>query len=409
MKKPELLAPGGSLEKLKTAIDYGADAVYIGGDAFSLRAAAENFSVEGMKEGLKYAHDRGRRVYLTANIIPHNCDIEQFESFIKEIRPLGFDAVLIADLGMFSMMRELAPEIPVHVSTQANNTNYKTAIMWHKLGAERVVLGREMSFKEIAEFREHIPEELELEAFIHGAMCISYSGRCLLSNYMTGRDSNMGACAHPCRWNYALVEEKRPGEYFPVEENERGTFIFNSKDLCTIEHIPELVRSGITSLKIEGRVKTAFYVATVVGAYRREIDRYFEDPENYTFNRAELDELCKVSHRPYTTGFYFGKPGPDAQVYETSSYIRDYELIGIVKSYDEATGRMTITQRNRFFEGDEIEILRPMKPVLTIKAEAMVNEEGEPITVAPHPEQIVTMNVNEPVPEGAMLRKKKDR
>lgn len=409
MKKPELLAPGGSLEKLKTAIDYGADAVYIGGDAFSLRAAAENFSVEDMKEGLKYAHDRGRRVYLTANIIPHNCDIEQFESFIKEIRPLGFDAVLIADLGMFSMMRELAPEIPVHVSTQANNTNYKTAIMWHKLGAERVVLGREMSFKEIAEFREHIPEELELEAFIHGAMCISYSGRCLLSNYMTGRDSNMGACAHPCRWNYALVEEKRPGEYFPVEENERGTFIFNSKDLCTIEHIPELVRSGITSLKIEGRVKTAFYVATVVGAYRREIDRYFEDPENYTFNRAELDELCKVSHRPYTTGFYFGKPGPDAQVYETSSYIRDYELIGIVKSYDEATGRMTITQRNRFFEGDEIEILRPMKPVLTIKAEAMVNEEGEPITVAPHPEQIVTMNVNEPVPEGAMLRKKKDR
>ncbi len=409
MKKPELLAPGGSLEKLKTAIDYGADAVYIGGDAFSLRAAAENFSVEDMREGLKYAHDRGGRVYLTANIIPHNCDIEQFEAFIKKIRPLGFDAVLIADLGMFGMMRELAPEIPVHVSTQANNTNYKTALMWHSLGAERVVLGREMSFKEIAEFREHIPEELELEAFIHGAMCISYSGRCLLSNYMTGRDSNMGACAHPCRWNYALVEEKRPGEYFPIEENERGTFIFNSKDLCMIEHIPELVKSGITSLKIEGRVKTSFYVATVVGAYRREIDRYFENPEGYTFNRAELDELCKVSHRPYTTGFYFGKPGPDAQVYETSSYIRDYELVGIVKSYDAASGRMTITQRNRFFAGDEIEILRPMKPVLTIKAEAMANEEGEPITVAPHPEQIVTMNVSEPVPEGAMLRKRKDR
>ncbi|MGN1115228.1 MAG: U32 family peptidase [Candidatus Ornithomonoglobus sp.] len=409
MKKPELLAPGGSLEKLKTAVDYGADAVYIGGDAFSLRVAAENFSAEDMKEGLKYAHDRGRKVYLTANIIPHNCDIEQFESFIKEIRPLGFDAVLIADLGMFGMMRELAPEIPIHVSTQANNTNYKTALMWHKMGAERVVLGREMSFKEIAEFREHIPEELELEAFIHGAMCISYSGRCLLSNYMTGRDSNMGACAHPCRWNYALVEEKRPGEYFPVEENERGTFIFNSKDLCMIEHIPELVKSGITSLKIEGRVKTAFYVATVVGAYRREIDRYFEDPKNYTFNRAELDELCKVSHRPYTTGFYFGKPGADAQVYETSSYIRDYELIGIVKAYDKQTGRMTVTQRNRFFEGDEIEILQPMKPVLAIKAEAMVNEEGEPITVAPHPEQIVTMNVSEPVAEGAMLRKRKDR
>lgn len=407
MKKPELLAPGGSLEKLKTAIDYGADAVYIGGSSFSLRVAAENFSLEDMKEGLKYAHDRGKKVYLTANIIPHNADIEQFESFIKEIRPLGFDAVLIADLGMFGMMRELAPEIPIHVSTQANNTNYKTAIMWHKMGAERVVLGREMSFKEIEEFRRYIPESLELEAFIHGAMCISYSGRCLLSSYMTGRNSNMGACAHPCRWNYSLVEEKRPGEYFKVEENERGTFIFNSKDLCTIEHIPELMESGITSLKIEGRVKTAFYVATVVGAYRREIDRYFEDPGNYKFNPEELKELCKVSHRPYTTGFYFGKPGADAQVYETSSYIRDYELIGIVKSYDAKTGRMTVSQRNRFFEGDEIEILQPMKPYITIKAEDMQDEEGRPITVAPHAEQIVTMKISEPVCEGAMLRKAK--
>ncbi len=407
MKKPELLAPGGSLEKLKTAVDYGADAVYIGGDAFSLRVAAENFSVEEMREGLKYAHDRGRKVYLTANIIPHNSDIEQFEAFINEIRPLGFDAVLIADLGMFGMMRELAPEIPIHISTQANNTNYKTAVMWHKMGAKRVVLGREMSFKEIAQFRENIPEDLELEAFIHGAMCISYSGRCLLSNYMTGRDSNMGACAHPCRWNYSLVEEKRPGEYFKIEENERGTFIFNSKDLCMIEHIPELVKSGITSFKIEGRVKTAFYTATVVGAYRREIDRYFADPQNYTFNKAELDELCKVSHRPYTTGFYFTKPGSDAQVYETSSYIRDYELIGIVKSYDVKTRRMTVTQRNRFFEGDEIEILQPMKPVVTIKAEAMRDDAGQPITVAPHPEQIVTMSVSEPICEGAMLRKRK--
>lgn len=407
MKKPELLAPGGSLEKLKTAIDYGADAVYIGGDTFSLRVAAENFSVEDMREGLKYAHDRGRKVYLTANIIPHNRDIAQLESFIEEIRPLGFDAVLVADLGIFSMMRELAPELPVHVSTQANNTNYKSALMWHKLGASRVVLGREMSFDEIAEFRANIPEELELEVFVHGAMCISYSGRCLLSNYMTGRNSNLGACAHPCRWNYSLVEEKRPGEYFDVEENERGTFIFNSKDLCMIEHIPELVRSGVSSLKIEGRVKTAFYVATIVGAYRRELDRYFADPEGYTFNPGELDELCKVSHRPYTTGFFFGRPGAEAQVYETSSYIRDYELIGIVKGYDEKTGRMTVTQRNRFFEGDEIEILQPGKPYLTIKAEAMRDGEGNPITVAPHPEQIVTMNAPEPVPEGAMLRARK--
>ena len=407
MKKPELLAPGGSLEKLKAVIDYGADAVYIGGDAFSLRVAAENFSIEDMKEGLKYAHDRNKKVYLTANIIPHNRDLDKFEEYIKEIRPLGFDAVLIADLGLFDIMRTVAPEIPVHISTQANNTNYRSAMMWHKMGAERVVLGREMSFKEIAEFKEHIPDTLELEAFIHGAMCISYSGRCLLSNYMTGRNSNLGACAHPCRWNYTVVEEKRPGEYFDVEENERGTFIFNSKDLCTIEHIPELINSGITSLKIEGRVKTAFYAATVVGAYRREIDRYFADPENYKFNPEEMAELCKVSHRPYTTGFYFGRPDSNAQVYETSSYIRDYELTGIVLDYDENTKRMTISQRNRFFEGDEIEIMQPEKSYITIKAEDMRDEKGNPISVAPHAQQIVSMNAPEEIAIGAMLRKKR--
>ena len=406
MKKPELLAPGGSLEKLKAAIDYGADAVYIGGEAFSLRVAAENFSLEDMKEGLKYAHDRGKKVYLTANIIAHNRDISKFREFINEIRPLGFDAVLIADLGLFNLMRTIAPEIPIHVSTQANNTNYMTADMWHKLGAERVVLGREMSFKEIAQIQKNVSPELELEAFVHGAMCISYSGRCLLSNYMTGRNSNLGACAHPCRWNYSLVEEKRPGEYFDVFENERGTFIFNSKDLCTIEHIPELVESGIASLKIEGRVKTAFYVATVVGAYRREIDRYCADPENYVFNPEELEELCKVSHRPYTTGFYFGRPSTDGQVYETSSYIRDYELVGIVTGYDENAGRVTLTQRNRFFEGDELEIIHPKKPYIKITAQNMKNGKGESVTVAPHAEEIITMDCDTPICEGAMIRKK---
>lgn len=407
MQKPELLAPGGSLEKLKTAIDYGADAVYIGGEAFSLRVAAENFSKEDMVEGIKYAHDRGKKVYLTANILPHNQDIDHFEDFIKEIRPMGFDAVLIADLGLFDMMRELAPEIPIHVSTQANNVNYRSAITWHKMGAKRVVLAREMSFKEIAEFQEKIPDDLELEAFIHGAMCISYSGRCLLSNYMTGRDSNLGACAHPCRWNYKLVEETRPDEYMDVFENERGTFIFNSKDLCTIEHIPELIKSGITSLKIEGRVKTSYYVATVVGAYRREIDRYFQDPENYTFNKAEYDELCKVSHRPYTTGFYFGKPDENSQVYTSSSYIRDYDLIGIVQSYDAETGIATVTERNRFFKGDEIEIIRPMQPFFTQTVDRMTDENGNEIEVANHAEQIVKMKTAEPVTEGSMLRKKK--
>ncbi len=405
IKKPELLAPGGSLSKLKTAIDYGADAVYVGGEAFSLRTAAENFSAAELAEGIGYAHARGKKVYLTANIIPHNSDIDAFEEYADEIRPLGFDAALVSDPGMFDVLRERVPELPIHISTQANNTNYRSAAMWHKLGASRVVLAREMSFAEIEEIRKRTPDTLELEAFIHGAMCISYSGRCLLSNYMTGRDSNMGACAHPCRWNYKLVEETRPGEYMEITENERGTFIFNSKDLCMIEHIPDLVRSGISSLKIEGRVKTEYYVATVVGAYRRELDRYFADPDGYTLNPAEVEELCKVSHRPYTTGFYYGKPDENSQVYTSSSYIRDYDLIGIVTDYKDGTA--TVTQRNRFFDGDEIEIMRPRMPFITQRVEGMRDEDGNAISVANHAEQIVKIKTAEPVPVGSMLRKKR--
>ncbi len=405
IKKPELLAPGGSLSKLKTAIDYGADAVYVGGEAFSLRTAAENFSAAELAEGIGYAHARGKKVYLTANIIPHNSDIDAFEEYADEIRPLGFDAALVSDPGMFDVLRERVPELPIHISTQANNTNYRSAAMWHKLGASRVVLAREMSFAEIEEIRKRTPDTLELEAFIHGAMCISYSGRCLLSNYMTGRDSNMGACAHPCRWNYKLVEETRPGEYMEITENERGTFIFNSKDLCMIEHIPDLVRSGISSLKIEGRVKTEYYVATVVGAYRRELDRYFADPDGYTLNPAEVEELCKVSHRPYTTGFYYGKPDENSQVYTSSSYIRDYDLIGIVTDYKDGTA--TVTQRNRFFDGDEIEIMRPSMPFITQRVEGMRDEDGNAISVANHAEQIVKIKTAEPVPIGSMLRKKR--
>lgn len=407
MIKPELLAPGGDLEKLKTAIMYGADAVYIGGEAFSLRTAADNFSLDDMKEGLAYAHECGKKVYLTANILPHNKDIDAFADFIEEIRPLGFDAVLIADFGMFDMMRSLAPEIPIHVSTQANNINYRTAIAWHNMGAERVVLAREMSFEEIREIRERVPQDLELEAFVHGAMCISYSGRCLLSNYMTGRDSNQGSCAHPCRWNYALMEETRTGEYMPVYENERGTFIFNSKDLCMIAHIPELIQSGVTSFKIEGRVKSSYYVATIIQAYRREIDKYLSDPDGYEYDGAAYEEICKVSHRPYTTGFYFGKPGAAEQVYTTNSYIRDYDLIGIVLDYDDATGIATVTQRNRFFVGDEIEVMQPDKPFFTQTVSEMVNENGETIDVANHAQMIVKMKMSEPVCPNAMLRMKK--
>lgn len=407
MERPELLAPGGSLEKLKTAIDYGADAVYIGGEAFSLRVAAENFSVEDMCQGLAYAHKRGKKVYLTANILPHNEDIDEFEHFIQQIRPLGFDAVLIADLGMFDMLRALAPEIPIHISTQANNINYRSALMWHKLGAKRVVLAREMSFAELAQIRQRTPKELELEAFVHGAMCISYSGRCLLSNYMAGRDANHGECAHPCRWNYSLVEKTRPGEYMDIVENERGSFIFNSKDLCMIRHIPELMQSGISSFKLEGRVKTSYYVATIVGAYRREIDRYLEDPENYVFDEASFDELCKVSHRPYTTGFYFGKPDREAQVYTSSSYIRDYDLIGIVTAYDEQTGIATITQRNRFFEGDTVEVLCPGKPFFMQRVTGMTDEDGAVVEVANHAEMVVRIPMQQPVVPGCMLRKER--
>lgn len=409
MNKPELLAPGGSLEKLKIAILYGADAVYIGGEAYSLRVAADNFSFDDMKEGLAFAHERGKKVYLTANILPHNSDIAQFENFINEIRPLGFDGILVADLGMFDMVQRLAPEIPIHISTQANNVNYMSAKKWYEMGAKRVVLAREMSFKEIAEIRKNTPSELELEAFVHGAMCVSYSGRCLLSNYLTHRDSNRGACSHPCRWNYSLVEQTRPGEYMDVFENERGTFIFNSKDLCTIEHIPELVKSGISSFKIEGRVKTEYYVASVIKIYREEIDKYCSDPDNYVFDPKQYDELCKVSHRPYSTGFYFGKPTENEQVYTSSSYIRDYDIAGIITDYDENTQTAVISQRNKFVLGDEVEIIQPGKPFFKQKITYMENETGESIESAPHAAMTVKMPIDMPVCKYAMLRKARNK
>ena len=405
MNKPELLAPGGNLEKLKIAILYGADAVYIGGEAYSLRVAADNFSPDDMKEGLKFAHDRGKKVYLTANILPHNSDIAEFEKFITEVRPLGFDGILVADLGIFDMVQKLAPEIPIHISTQANNVNYMSARKWYDMGAKRVVLAREMSFEEIREIREKTPADLELEAFVHGAMCISYSGRCLLSNYLTHRDSNRGACSHPCRWNYSLQEQTRPGEYMDVFENERGSFIFNSKDLCTIRHIPELVKSGISSFKIEGRVKSEYYVASIIKIYREEIDKYCADPDNYVFDEKQYDELCKVSHRPYSTGFYFGKPTENEQVYTSSSYIRDYDIAGIVTDYDENTKTATISQRNKFVIGEEVEIIQPSKPFFAQTVKYMENDRGESIESAPHAAMTVKMPMEQPVCKNAMLRK----
>jgi putative protease len=406
MKKVELLAPAGSLEKLKMAVLYGADAVYIGGEEFGLRASAENFSGREMMEGINFAHERGKKVYLTMNIIPHNEDLAKMPDFIKEASQIGVDAVILSDPGTFSIVRENAPQMEVHLSTQANNTNWMSTKFWYDLGVKRVILARELSLSEIQEIRHKLPEDLELEIFIHGAMCISYSGRCLLSNYMTGRDSNKGYCAHPCRWKYHLVEEKRPGEYMPVYENERGTFIYNSKDLCMIEYIPQIVKTGVSSLKIEGRMKSSYYVATIVKAYRDALDAYYADEENYSLDPKWLEELSKASHREYSTGFYIDKPKGQGQIYHTSSYIREYEFIGIVLDYDKNTGIAKIEQRNRMFVGDEIEVVRPAGKYFTQKITSMKDEEDNEIDVAPHPQMILYMHMEEPVEEFTMLRKK---
>ncbi len=407
MDKIELLAPAGNLYKLKIALKYGADAVYIGGESFSLRTAADNFTVEEMARGIEFAHSMGKKVYVTANIIPHNRDLDEMKAYFREIYELGADAALISDLGAFTLCRESAPELDIHISTQANNTNYATVNAWKRLGASRVVLAREMTLDEVREITDKA--ECETEIFIHGAMCVSYSGRCLLSNYMTFRDSNQGACSHPCRWNYSLMEEKRPGEYFPVYENERGSFILNSKDLCMIDHVPELIQSGVSSLKIEGRVKSEYYLATVVQAYRNAIDGYYADPEGYKFDSALYDEVCKVSHREYYTGFFFGIPETGAQIYNSSSYIREYDVVGIVEDYDPKTGLARVSQRNRFFKGDEIEIIQPMRPFFTVRVEYMTDENGVELDAARHAAMTVYIKTDIPLVKDAMLRKKKEQ
>ncbi|MBQ3573727.1 MAG: U32 family peptidase [Clostridia bacterium] len=407
--KPELLAPAGNLDKLKAAINYGADAVYIGGEEFSLRTAADNFTIDEIKQGIEFAKARDKKVYLTANIIPHNDDIDKYAGYLKEVKDIGLDAVILSDLGMFEVTREVAPSLDIHISTQANNVNYKSAEAWHKMGAKRVILAREMSLSEIAEIRERTSPDLELEAFVHGAMCISYSGRCLLSNYMSGRDSNQGACSHPCRWKYYLMEEQRPGEYMPVFENERGTFIYNSKDLCMIEHIDKLIESGLSSFKIEGRVKSEFYVATVVAAYRRAIDSYLENPNNWQLDPSCKEELKKVSHRAYTTGFYFGKPGGSEQHYESSSYIREYDMVGVVEDYNEETSVARVVQKNRFFKGDEVEFLCPDGTFFTQKIEGITNEDGSQTDVANRPQSIVYIKTAQRAPRESFMRKKREQ
>ena len=406
MRKIELLAPAGNLEKLKMAILYGADAVYIGGQRFGLRASADNFSMDEMAEGIVFAHERGCKVYVTVNIIPHNEDLIGLPEYIKQLSEIKADAIIVSDPGIFSIVRETTPDMEVHISTQANNTNYRSARFWFEHGAKRVVVARELSLGEIKGIKDNTPQELDIEAFIHGAMCISYSGRCLLSNYMTGRDSNKGECSHPCRWKYQLVEEKRPGQYIPVYEDERGTYIFNSKDLCMIEHIPELIDAGIFSFKIEGRMKSSFYVATVVSAYRKAIDAYMQDPANYTFNPEWLTELSKASHREYTTGFYFNKTTGQDQIYHTSSYIREYDFVGLVLEYDAKTGIARVEQRNRMIVGDEIEVLNPDGTFFTQPIKEMINEEGESIRTAPHAQMLLTMPMDRAVGPFSILRRK---
>ena len=406
MDRIELLAPAGSLEKLKFAVLYGADAVYIGGQAFSLRTAAENFSEDDIREGVEFAHKKGVKVYIALNIIAHNADIEKIVEAGKRAHLMGVDAAIVADIGVMTALRENVPGLDLHISTQANIVNTKSASVFYKMGAKRVVLARELSLDEIKEIREKTPVGLELEMFVHGAMCISYSGRCLLSNYMTGRDSNGGACAQPCRWNYCLVEEKRPGEYYPVYEDNHGTYIFNSKDLCLIEHIPEIIEAGVTSLKIEGRVKTEYYVATVVKAYREAIDAYYRDGDLYKFDKSLMDELKKISHRNYCEGFFKGKTDENSQVYETSSYVRNYELVGIVKDYDAETGILTLEQRNRFFKGDELEILQPMVPGFTVlKVDYMTDENGWEINSAPNPKMLVKIKSDKKIIPNSIIRK----
>jgi len=408
MKIPELLAPAGNLERLKVAVLYGADAVYIGGKQFGLRAFADNFESEEMEEGVEFAHKHGKRLYVTMNIFPHNRDFEGMEDYVKYLRRIGVDAIILSDPGVLDLVKNTAPDMEIHLSTQANNTNWMSASFWYRQGVHRIILARELSLEEIKETISKSPADLEFEAFVHGAMCISYSGRCYLSHYLTGRDANRGACTQPCRWKYYLMEEKRPGEYMPVFEDDRGTYIMNSRDLCMVGHIPELVQSGLASLKIEGRMKTSFYVATVVQAYRKELDAYARDPESYRFDEKTMEEIKKASHRPYTTGFYFRRPTPEDQEVENSKYVREYDFVGMVLGYDEEEKLLVVEQRNPFSVGDELEIISPYREYISYKVTQMLDENKEPIEICPHPQQKLYLPMDMPLEPYSILRKKKE-
>ena len=405
MKKPELLVPASSLEVLKIAVIFGADAVYIGGEAFGLRAKAKNFSSQDMARGIAFAHAHGVKVYVTVNILAHNQDLDGVREYLGELKELRPDALIIADPGIFMLAQEICPEIERHISTQANNTNYETFLFWHRLGAKRVVTARELSMEEIREIRAHIPQELEIETFVHGAMCISYSGRCLLSSFLAGRDADRGACTHPCRWKYSIVEETRPGEVMPVFENERGTYIFNSKDLCMIEHMDDVLTSGIDSLKIEGRMKTALYVATVARTYRKAIDDYMESPEKYRANMQWYKEqIVSCTYRQFTTGFFYGKPDENTQIYDNNTYVKEYTYLGYAEAVDEHS-LVKITQRNKFSVGEQIEVMKPDGENRKVTVRAIYDEEGNSVESAPHPQQKLWVDLGEGVEKYDLLRR----
>lgn len=403
-RHPELLIPASSLEVLKTAVIFGADAVYIGGEAFGLRAKAKNFTLDEMREGIAFAHEHGVKVYVTANILAHNSDLKGVREYFEELKEIKPDGLIIADPAIFEIAKEVCPEIERHISTQANNTNYGTFNFWYKQGATRVVTARELSLEEIREIRDNIPEDMEIETFVHGAMCISYSGRCLLSNFMVGRDANQGACTHPCRWKYSIVEETRPGEVMPVFENERGTYIFNSKDLCMIEHIPELIASGVDSLKVEGRMKTALYVATVARTYRKAIDDYKKDPELYRQNMPwYLDQISNCTYRQFTTGFFFGKPNEESQIYDNNTYVKEYTYLGIVG--EEKDGTYRIEQRNKFSVGETIEVMKPNGDNIEVVVKRILTEDGTEQESAPHPKQVLYVDLGTPLEKYDILRR----
>ena len=402
--KPELLAPAGDSERLAAAVEFGADAVYLGSDCFGMRTAAASFGGEELKKACDYAHSKGVKVYLTCNTVPRNSELCRLEAFFKFAEQSGVDAFIITDIGVMNLARKYAPDVEIHISTQAGITNYAAARAFYEMGAKRIVTAREISLEEIAEIRAKTPKELEIECFVHGAMCVSFSGRCLLSNYMTGRDSNRGDCAQPCRWRYSLLEEKRPGEYFPVEQDESGTYIMNSRDMCLIEHIPELAKAGIDSFKIEGRAKSAYYTAVSVNAYRCALDGYEASgfSSDYKPEQWIVDEVKKVSNRRYCTGFYFSDPMDDAQIFYEGGYVREWDVAAIADRWE--NGVLYASQRNRFFEDDELEIMIKGKKPFKVTVRNLKNANGERIDNAPHPMMSLSFDCPEPVPSGAYLR-----